>query len=194
MCSPLDRGENKEEVEKNNRRSIRLKGFDYDQQGYYFVTLCSVDREGIFGKICRDLMTLNGLGKLVDVELRELKNRFNVRLDEYVIMPNHIHVIFQIVGAHHDAPNKKKIGGGVTNCEDRAIRESPLQKHNKRSLLSKIVGYFKASVSRKFGMQIWQRNYFDRIIRNEEELNRVRQYIKNNPRLWYRDRNNINRF
>ena len=172
-------------MKQYNRRSIRLAGYDYDQAGNYFVTICSYKREEVFGQIKDNEMILTDLGRLVEECLEEMKCRFKIGLDEYVIMPNHVHMIINIVGANHDSPkNDEIIEYG------RAIRESPLR-GNKRSLLSKIIGYFKAKVSRDFGMQIWQRGYFDRIIRNEKELNKIRQYIKLNPMMWDRDRNNL---
>lgn len=167
-------------MKEHNRRSIRLRDFDYSQERFYFVTICSYKGKEVFGSFHKENIELSDLGKLIDNCLKDLKNRFEIVLDKYVVMSNHIHLIIQIVGANHDSP---KMG-------ERAIRESPVQ-IGKRSLLSKIIGFLKADVSRKFGMRVWHRNYYDRVVRNRMELERIREYIIENPKNWHRDRNNI---
>lgn len=179
-----------------NRHSIRLKGYDYSQQGCYFVTICANNRQMLFGSVGvgRDRpdqseMVLNKFGKIVDRIIQSLPKRFAMNVDIYQIMPNHIHLIIVIVGAHHDAP--------VTHHDapelGRAIHESPLQQ--KRSLLSQIVGFLKMNSSRSIhkingSQNVWQRNFYEHVIRNETELIKIREYIKTNPAMWDRDRNN----
>ncbi len=180
-----------------DRKSVRLKGFDYNRRGWYFITLCSHKRKNIFGKVDEDGLVLFDLGKLVKKCLKGLENRFKVVLDQYVVMPNHIHMIIKI---NERAILESPVQMGI---DERAILESPVQmgidvgaNHDspkKRSLLSKMIGYFKADVSRKCGIRVWHRNYYDRIIRNKFELGRIRKYIKLNPTTWHRDRENVGR-
>ena len=145
-----------------NRRSVRLIGYDYSQKGMYFLTICAKERQTWFGKIIGGIMEINDLGKKVLSIWNELPQRFAVKTDVSQIMPNHFHGIIEI-------------------C---------FEEQGTRSTLSKCIGYFKFRVSRDTGMKIWQRNYYERIIRNEAELWRIRAYIKNNPKNWERDREN----
>lgn len=164
--------------EIHHRKSVRLKGYDYSRDGVYFVTICSYDKECIFSIVKNHHVILTEEGRIVLSELEKAsKIRKEIKIDSYVIMPNHIHVIIFIVGANGNLPvisNKKRV-----NCH------SPLQMRP-RSLSTFMVG-FKSSVSRKLGYSIWQRNYYDHIIRNEHELNTYRKYIQDNPSKWKED-------
>jgi len=160
----------------NNRRSIRIPDYDYSQEGMYFVTICAQDRECLFGEIDDEEMILNGDGKIVDEVWNILSDRFPIHLDYYQIMPNHLHGIIEI-----------------TN--NRAIRESPLQ----RSILSQCIGYFKMNTTKKIHsvgahhdapIKIFQRNYYEHVIRNDQDLNRIREYIQLNPIRWEDDEEN----
>jgi putative transposase len=175
-----------------NRRSIRLKEYDYSQSGAYFVTICAHDRRCIFGKIADGQMALNDAGRMIDAEWQKLKTRFPlVRLDEYVIMPNHFHVIItlnpKIVGAGSSCPDETPEMACNSGREDRA------------PTLGDVVGYFKYQTTRQINaardvdiQKIWQRNYYERVIRNEDELNEIRQYIMDNPAKWDTDEENPN--
>ena len=167
-----------------HRRSVRLKQYDYSNNGYYFITICTQNRINVFGEIENNQMILNKNGLILKIWLLNLINRFGIIIDEYQIMPNHIHFIIKIVGANHDSPKKND------ELNIRAIRESPL---HQRSMLSKIIGYLKMNVSKEIGLKIWQRNYYERIIRNEKEYLKIKEYIKLNPKMWGRDRNNLNK-
>ena len=163
-----------------NRQSIRLEGYDYNRSGVYFLTICSNRRKPKFGSITNGQVLLSVVGRIVEEEWhRTARLRPEVRLDEYVIMPNHMHAIIHVeeskksidpVGAHRDAP----------------LRRAPLS-------LGSVVAGFKGSVTRRVrrvtetDMDVWQRNYYDRIIRNDDELKRLRQYIANNPQKWQLD-------
>jgi len=176
---------------KYHRRSIRLNGFDYSNDGYYFVTICVQNRQKIFGEINNNRMDLNENGLICKIWLLNLINRFNIEIDDYQIMPDHLHMIIKIVGANHDSPkNDEKINiknnidyinylknGTNTNVLNRTIHESPLH----RSLLSNIIGYLKMNTSKEIGKKLWQRNYYERIIRNEKEYLMVKKYIEDNP-------------
>jgi len=193
-------------LKKGERRSIRLRGYDYSQEGAYFVTLCTHNRESLFGKIVDGKMRLNGIGVIVrDEWLRSGQIRQEAHMDEFVVMPNHIHgvVIFQddmstYVGATGGRPVLKnetpspKWKESVDNHSSSPAPHGP----NKRSLASFIAGFKSASakliaeatgVSR---MPVWQRNYYEHIIRNEKNLIAIRHYIRMNPSNWASDPEN----
>ncbi|HLD27558.1 MAG TPA: transposase [Patescibacteria group bacterium] len=174
----------------HHRRSIRLSGYDYSQPGYYFITICTKNRENLFGEIKRNKMVLSAFGHLVKRHWQQIPRvRRNVALDAFIIMPNHIHGIIVIkqyhVGAIHELPRQ---------------RELPLYQRAKRRqmLLFKIIGQFKMNSVKQINLyrnspktSVWQRNYYEHIIRNERALNRIREYIRNNPTNWQNDRNHI---
>jgi|GEM_PF-2784934 len=112
-----------------HRKTVRLKRYDYSQSGFYYVTACTHNRKCLFGNIVSvgknhtsKYMQLNGMGKIVEKIWESLSNRFPIELEEFQIVPNHIHMIVNIVGAHHDAPLNHNV-----MAYKRAIRESPLQ-------------------------------------------------------------------
>ena len=181
----------------HKRRSIRLRGYDYSQVGGYFVTICSWQKECLFGDVIKEENKLNELGIIVKECFENIPNRFrNTEVDRFVIMPNHIHVIIII----SKSVGKSNVG---------AIHELPLQhepsiqyrKQRRQMLLPKIMGWLKMNSAKAInqirdtsGRSVWQRNYYERIIRNEKELNRIREYIWNNPLQWHLDEENpINR-
>ncbi len=170
---------------RHHRHSTRLPGWNYES-GWYFVTICSQNRECIFGEIVNKVMIPNKIGKFVGDIWQSLPEHHPVTLDTFQIMPNHFHGIIALhpVGAHHDAP----LYPGPTG----AIRESPLQK---RSLLSQVIGYFKMNTSKSIhqndpNIRVWQRNFYDHVIRNESELDKIREYIATNPLRWDKDKDN----
>jgi len=187
-----------------HRRSIRLKQYNYLENGFYFITICCQDRKNIFGEInvgaglvpalMENKMILNNVGIMVEKIVFKyfIKNKF-IELDEFIIMPDHIHMIIVI-------KNKFNNVGATTNINTRAgIKPAPT--NNK--ILGTIIGELKSLIINeyiknvkqnnwpKFNKRIWQRNYFERIIRNEKEYLKIKEYIKNNPKIWGRDRNNI---
>ena len=176
--------------EKHNRRSIRLKEFDYSQPGAYFLTICAHGGNCIFGDIVDGKIHLNKYGRIVENEwLRSPEIREEIELDMYQVMPNHFHTIVTIVGANGVRRRR--------NCRNsKGERRSPLQnerKINSESLSSLIYG-FKSSTTSKIkklpinpGVPIWQRNYFEHIIGNDKELYQIREYIINNPLKWELD-------
>lgn len=191
-------------MELSKRKQIRLPGYDYSQNGYYFVTICTQDRKCLFGSIVgahhdapefhhnapeKTEMKLNETGTIVQNVWETLIERFPICHEIYQIMPNHIHAIIVI---------KNELRAIRESDPDRAIRESPLQYiSQKRSLLSQIIGYFKMNSAKQIRklkncqhFPVWQRNYYEHIIRNAIELNKIREYIKSNPSMWERDRNN----
>lgn len=166
--------------EIHKRRSVRLKNYDYSQEGLYFVTICCQNKEHFFGKIENGQMILNPIGKIVKQCWEETpKIRPNVMLHQFVVMPNHFHAIVEIVhrrGVLH-TPNDNEMQKGVCNTPLR----SPSQ------TLGAIVRGFKSAVSKNAGFSVWQRNYHEHIIRNEQSYFKIAEYIENNPLKWEED-------
>ena len=166
--------------EIHHRRSIRLRNYNYSQNGAYFVTLITKNRENLFGEIKNGEMILNDIGRVVEDEwLMSQKIRKEIELDEYCIMPNHFHAIVSIVGANGVCPDSDG------ECH------SPLRKSKS---LSSLMAGFKSSVTKKInivrdmdGLPVWQRNYYEHIVRNESDLRNIRQYIIQNPLNWEND-------
>lgn len=165
---------------KNRRKAIRLRGYDYSQAGEYFVTICTKDREHIFGKIEGGRMLLNGFGEIVALCWNDLPNHYPcIQTDEFIVMPNHVHGIIVIT-------ESDPVGEGS--------EPSPTRRHP----LSEIVRSFKTFSARRInecrgtpGVSVWQRNYFEHIIRNERSLERIREYIVSNPERWIADEDNL---
>jgi REP element-mobilizing transposase RayT len=186
---------------QHNRRSIRLRGYDYSSPGEYFITICTNKRECLFGDIENGEMVLNELGIIARDEWTNTENiRDNVKLDRFVIMPNHMHAIFQItniVGAYGDTP--LQCGGTTMHKHVHRPQNDEGKSTNFKSpsnTVGAIVRGYKSAVTTKIntlhqrpGQKIWQRNYYEHIIRNVESLNRIRKYILNNPARWEGDMN-----
>jgi len=181
----------------HQRKSIRLQGFDYASVGAYFVTICTNERACLFGEIIDGKIILNEIGKMVQRHWNSISKHFqNVIMDEFIMMPNHMHriiTIFDDVGAKHSQKD--------TSVNKIVLSEnaSPLQipAGTKHQSLSAIVQNFKSITSRKFNKmkrtspaKLWQRNYYEHVIRDEDELKRIREYIFNNPLKWELDKEN----
>jgi REP element-mobilizing transposase RayT len=176
--------------EIHHRKSIRMRDFDYAANGAYFVTICTQERECLFGEIRDREMLLNYTGTVVDSWWQDVSRYFmNVALDEYMIMPNHFHgiVVINDVGAGSPRPEVHNV---KTN---RGAETPPLRKSN----LGQIVGYFKYQTAKQINrmrdnpcVPVWQRNYFERIIRDEAEIAAIREYISSNPARWAEDKEN----
>ncbi len=170
----------------HHRRSIRLPLFDYSAPGAYFVTLCTHRKEFLFGIVAEGQMTQNECGEIVSLYWNYLPKRFaRLEVDSFIVMPNHVHGIIGITGAVDEPP-------GVG-----AIHESPLRAQRRKMLLSKIIGYFKMNTSKRINeirgtpeRPVWQRNYYEHIIRNDDELCKIRGYMATNPLRWAQDREN----
>lgn len=150
--------------DKHHRRSIRLQGYDYSKAGSYFVTICIWQRECLLGNITNTNFELSRYGQVVQFNWNILEQKFkNVKLDEFIIMPNHIHGIIIL-----------------TKSEEQPLAE--------------VIRSFKTSSARRInqlrnskGIPVWQRNYYEHIIRNEESMDKIREYIINNPLSWQQD-------
>ncbi len=158
----------------HHRRSIRLSEYDYSQAGAYFVTICTQNKECLFGNVVNGTMQLNDMGIVARQCWNAIPQHFpNVLLDEFIVMPNHIHgIVILNVGA-------KNI--------------SPLQ-HGTSMTIGSVIRGFKIGVTKWARANCachtpWQRNYYEHIIRNEHELHKIREYIINNPLNWEQDEN-----
>ena len=157
------------------RKNLRLKDFDYANAGAYFVTICTHHRQVIFGQIKSGVVELNPYGQHAERAWREIPAHFpDVQLDEFVVMPNHVH-------------------GVVFIDSERARHASPLRRQ--APSLGTVVGAFKSAAARLVnqeratpGMPLWQRNYYEHVIRNEVSLSEIREYIANNPLKWALDK------
>ena len=167
-----------------HRKSIRLPCYDYSQAGHYFITICAQNRLHCFGEIVGSTLCgrPNAPHQMIERWLLELKNKFaDVRLDQYVIMPNHIHFIIEKIDKFWlDEPN--------VNCLAKGDHVG--------SPLRDVIGWFKTMTTNEyirnvkqglyepFPKRLWQRNYYEHIIRSEDDYAKIADYIRNNPALW----------
>ena len=172
------------------RRSIRLPNYDYASQGLYYITICTQNRELYFEK--------DDIKEIINNRWLELKNKYpNIDLNEYIIMPNHIHGIIVIndIGRRRgevSSPYPKEL----TSSNREGGETPPLQRE--KHTLGQIIAYFKYQSTKEInkflnneqGQKLWQRNYYEHIIKTPKSLDDIRRYIKFNPYNWDRDRNN----
>lgn len=191
--------------DKYHRCSVRLKDYDYSQAGAYFITICTHNKECIFGNVINGGMMLNDYGKVVEREwLRTTQIRTDIELDEFVIMPNHMHGIFVIVEshvgtrAHSCAPLHKSLHNPLHIQSPQTQHVCVPVQRKPRSLSSFLAG-FKSTVTKQVNelrgtpyAPLWQRNYYEHVIRNENDLHEIREYIVNNPLKWELDIENPN--
>ena len=166
--------------DSRKRRSIRLQGYGYSQAGAYFITVCTQGRECMFGEIVDGTMRVNDAGQIVVSSWEWLATQYDhVELDTWEIMPNHLHGIIVI----------------TDNCRG-GSRTAPT---GRRKAIGRLIGAFKTVSTKSInelqetpGVKLWQRNYYEHIIRNEKELDRIREYIIVNPARWDTDQENPN--
>jgi REP element-mobilizing transposase RayT len=186
----------------HQRKSIRLKGYDYSQAGLYFITICCQDRICRFGKIENDIMILNDAGKIADECWLEIPQHFpNAMLHEHIVMPNHVHGIVELTNASNvevqnfePLQENNPITVGAENFLPLQQRHNEFQKMIPRSIGSIVKG-FKIGVTVRAKdflpqphQKIWQRNYHEHIIRNEQSYQTISEYIMNNPAKWNDDK------
>jgi REP element-mobilizing transposase RayT len=180
---------------KHHRRSIRLKNYDYSSAGAYYVTIVTWRRDNLFGEIVNGEMKLNQAGKKVQTELLELEKRLAyIQLGAFIIMPNHVHVIIFIltpIGETHLGFSKINFIETVKNNKRLPLRAP------KPASLGTIISQFKSRVTKQLwnikslkNTPIWQRNYYEHIIRDEKDLQNKTDYIEANPMLWDEDDEN----
>lgn len=198
--------------QKHRRRSVRLKGYDYSQAGAYFVTIVTWQREMLFGEIVNGEVKLNRYGNIVRDAWFDLKNHYrHLELGAFVIMPNHVHGIIILVDdirrggssalGKTNLPNGRGesfMSGNITLPDGLNSGSVSLQNkqtrpyvNEKRHALPEIVRAFKSFSSRRInrlrktdGIPVWQRNYYEHIIRNEREMDNIHRYIESNPTRW----------
>jgi putative transposase len=186
---------NRYDPDIHHRRSRRLKGYDYSQAGAYFITVCTQNRECLLGDIPDGEMVPNDAGRMVQAVWDELPIRFpELELDTFTIMPNHVHGIIvlnpETTGAR--APHTKSVGALLA-------APSPQGRASPAPTLGDVMRVFKSisairvnRIAMRTG-SLWQRNYYEHVIRDEDDLNRIRQYILDNPAHWAEDENNPER-
>jgi putative transposase len=173
----------------HHRHSLRLIGYDYSQAGAYFVTICTQGKKCLFGEIIDGEMRLSESGQGARLEwLKTAVLRPDTALDEFSIMPNHIHGIIILRGMGIEGP----VCRGTARCAQEPMINNFGQLLN--NSIPAIVRAYKSAVTKLVnelrgtsGVPVWQRNYYEHIIRNEEDLNNVRQYIEYNPAKWAED-------
>ena len=172
--------------DKYRVESTRLPGWDYASAGWYFVTICTRDRVPFLGDVVDGEMYLSPIGEIVAEEWQRTPQvRSNVTLDEWVIMPNHIHGIIVIVAG---TPRVKTPRRGVSTTG----RGGPTLRSGS---LGAIVGQIKSVCTKRIWAAghadfAWQSRFYDHIVRNQASLQRIRAYIANNPAKWAEDRDN----
>jgi REP element-mobilizing transposase RayT len=172
--------------EIHHRRSIRLKGYEYSRTGAYFMTICVKNRECLFGGIFDGRMVLNDAGKIIERVWEDLPARFpSVELDAFALMPNPVHGIIAIrngpVGAGLALPDKQGAASSAPTLGDVVRTFKSISAIRVNRLLS------------GSGQPLWQRSYYEHIIRDDGELNRTREYIQDNPVNWSKDENHPDR-
>ena len=166
----------------HRRKHIRLKEYDYSQAGAYFVTICTKDRAYRFGEIVNGTMQANSLVAVVRLCWNDLPNHYpNVELDEFVIMPNHVHGIIILLDDLEGAASRRPNAGAG----------------KPRPCLGNVVAYFKYQTAKRINelngtpdAPFWQRGYYDHIVRTDRSLTQIREYIAHNPRRWGVDKEN----
>ena len=175
----------------HHRRSIRLRGYDYSREGAYYVTVCTREKKCLFGNIIGKKMLLNDAGKMIRSVWQGIPDRFpNIDLDEFIVMPNHIHAVF------------------VINQQDMCRGEPCVRPHNRQNgtlpnTVGRILQAYKSITTdeyiagvkqrgwKPFRYKLWQRNYWEHIIRDTEDYNHICEYIYDNPAQWQNDPLNV---
>lgn len=184
-------------MQDHHRRSIRLKEYDYTQSGFYFLTICTHNRFCLFGAIEHDAMRLSKQGEIAVACWLAIPDHFShIELDECIVMPNHVHGILR-AGDYRCT----RLGTGWgTACRARtttAMEAAPIEQFGVpvSGSIPTVIRSFKSAVSKGINELsqssgrciVWQRNYWEHLIRDESELQRIREYIRNNPLHWATD-------
>ncbi|PXX98890.1 transposase [Marinifilum breve] len=171
--------------------STRLQSWDYGSNGKYFITICTCEMEHFFGRIADENMFLNELGELADSYWREIPNHFPyVHLDEFIVMPNHIHGILVI----DDPYNWKNVQTRQCLVSNKSYQNPGRKRFQNQgnNTISSIIGSYKSIVSRqahKINPKFeWHTRFYDHIIKDQKALQRIRNYIKYNPKNWREDK------
>lgn len=199
-----------------NRRSIRLKNYDYSGSGAYFITICVHNRENLFGKIENNKTILNDAGQIAFNEwIKTPEMRPNIQLDAFVIMPNHVHGILIINdscrGTMHRAPTTThraptttaNFNTNINNAHGTHNHARQIEQFGKptSNTIPTIIRGYKSSVTKQIniirttpGIPVWQRNYYEHVIHDTKGLNRIKEYIVKNPLSWDTDKYNLSKY
>ena len=186
------------DLEIHHRNSIRLKGYDYSQEGGYYLTIVTYGRQVLFGAVVGGKMRVNAMGKIVQECWGEIPDHFpNVGVDDFVVMPNHVHGILFIHENNRAATYSIPLAGARTRRGTIYRAPTKTEQFGKPTAgsLPTIVRTFKATVTRRAGRElsssnIWQRNYYEHILRDQADYERVASYILDNPLDWDQDEEN----
>ena len=172
-------------TEHKDRRSTRLPYYDYTTPGAYFFTICTLNHECLFGQTMNDIVKLNSIGRIVSEEWVKTANlRPYVEIDSYIVMPNHLHGII-ILRENHRRDTARRVP--TTEQFSKPIAGSlPTVLRSFKSAVTKRVNILQGTP----GKRLWQGRYYEHVIRNSEDLNRLREYIITNPFRWSFDREN----
>ncbi len=193
---------------KKRRRSIRLKSYDYSKPGSYFVTICTQGFSYLFRDVVDGVMKLNERGRIIEKWWFKLPEKFPaIEIDEHITMPNHFHGIIQIpypVWTIHESSKQTVSATAPVGADPCVCPPPPHEGGHMGPPLQKMVQWFKTMTTNeyidgikhgnfpKFSKRLWQRNYYEHIIRDEDELNRIREYIQNNFAKWADDKYFVN--
>ncbi|MFH1061832.1 MAG: transposase [Candidatus Omnitrophota bacterium] len=196
------------------RKTTRLKEYNYSLPGYYFVTICTYNRECLFGNIIDNQINLNDSGKMIDERLQTLPEHYDdILIDNYIVMPNHIHAIIIIKEPVGAAPRGRPgLQSNNILIENNIFSNGPAQGQSNgqaqgpvptgKLSLSDIIHRFKSLTTKRyidgvknnnwqpFDKHVWQRSFYDHIIRTDTTLKNIRAYIINNPATWDNDEHN----
>ena len=188
---------NQYNLNKHHRKSIRLKGYDYSQVGLYFITICCQNKLHLFGNVINKQMILNDAGKMIEKWFNELQNKFpDVKCHEMVVMPNHIHFIIENIGS---VGADLRVCPNDSNISKTEKRVSEILGEHAGSPLHRVLQWFKTMSTNEyirgvknnnwipFDGKLWQRNYWEHIIRNDQSYQKISDYIINNPSKWNDD-------
>jgi len=185
----------------HHRRSIRLKGYDYSQNGFYFLTICCHNRRTLFGEVIQGKMILNDAGRIAESCWQEIPKHFPfVVLHAFVIMPNHVHGIVEIkheVGSVGSVGSVESVGSvgaiGAKNVSPQPPQPPPSPPRSPSGTIGSIVRGFKIGVTKWMRSHtdvhdVWQRNYYENIVRDERAYQNISNYIHQNPAKWDADK------
>lgn len=157
------------------RKNIRLKEHDYSEAGYYFITICTKDKKSLFWNVGATFgrqfikLSLSNIGEIINEEINKINSIYeNVEINKYVIMPNHIHMIIVL------HPETGPVNGRAE------LAPTPT--------VSRIIQQFKGSITKQVGFPLWQKSFYDHIIRNQQEYEKIYEYIETNPLKWEEDK------
>ena len=184
-----------------HRRSLRLKHYDYARDGYYFITIVTQNREYLFGEIEEGEMVLNEAGRMIHTLWYEIPHDFeNIKLHSFVIMPNHIHGIIEITNNENiSKPVGVPLVGTLKNGLQTKGNHKGLPLRGDNVLIGDVIGAFKSKTTNTyikmvkngtlppFNKCIWQRNYYEHVVRDDADYVRLETYIQNNPQKWEED-------